>query len=78
MTDAMTVTVSRLIVRPVGGELEGDRATQVDLCDEGGGCFVSVTQHGDDGSMSVRIAPEEWPALRRAINRMMKIAEGEK
>jgi len=71
----MKVVVGMLIVLPPGGDLNDERATFVKLDEEGGGGFVAVEQFGSDGSMTIRIDPEEWPALRSAINRMMKVAK---
>lgn len=63
--------VTQVTIVPAGQTLNDERATRVDLCDEGAGAFVTVEQ--DNGM--VRIDPEEWPALRDAIETMMARAK---
>ncbi len=43
-------------------------STIVEIVDEGGGEFVVVKQTTGE----VRIDPGEWPAIRKAINRLIK------
>jgi hypothetical protein len=46
-------------------------ATEISIVDEGGGEFIEITQtHSDCGT--IRVDPKEWPAIRSAVNRMMK------
>ena len=65
--------VMRLIVAPVTDPIYGERSTDVMIEDEAGGEFVVVTQAGADGMGKIAIAPDEWPALRAAINRMVRL-----
>ena len=37
---------------------------------EGGGEFIKVTQ--PDGAAEIRIDADEWPAIRRAIDKLFK------
>lgn len=64
------VLSTQLTIVPTGQTLNDERATRVALEDDGAGIFVTVSQ--DDGA--VRIDPDEWPALRDAIERMMVTA----
>lgn len=64
--------ITSITVAPAGDGTYSDDATRIDLIDEGAGEFVSVEQ--DSGS--VRIDPEEWPAIREAIDRMIAEARG--
>jgi hypothetical protein len=61
------VITTQITIVPTGESINSAQATRVELSDEGAGAFVTVEQ--DNGA--VRIDPEEWPALRDAIERMM-------
>ena len=63
-----TTRVTRLHVLPEGEPLFSEKAFTVEIDDEAGGEFVVV--HDWEGK--IRLNPEEWPALRRAIGRMVK------
>ncbi len=54
---------------------DGLHGLEVKIDDEGAGFFVTVVDL--EGDTVLRINPEEWPALRAAINRMFKIIEKE-
>jgi len=71
----MKVVVGSLIVLPPGADVNDERATFVKLAEEGGGPFVEIEQHGRDETMTIRVDSEEWPALRSAINRMVRVAK---
>lgn len=68
MSDNYRVRVTQCTVVPEGEPIYAEQATQVTITDEAGGEFVVIEQ---DGS-AIRINPAEWPAIRRAINRMMR------
>lgn len=53
-------------------------ATTVEIIDEAAGEFVVVEQHGRTGIGKIMINPEEWPAIRRAIDRMIRECREEK
>lgn len=54
-----------------------EMTTTVEIDDEVGGEFVVVSQEGRDDIGKIAINPEEWPALRAAINRMVKACQPE-
>jgi hypothetical protein len=58
-------------VVPDGEPMFSEMATMVSIEDEAAGEFVEVSQIGRDLG-KIAINPEEWPALRAAINRMVK------
>lgn len=66
MTQSTRVT--RLHVLPEGEALFSEQAYTVEIDDEAGGEFVVVS----DCEGKIRLNPEEWPALRNAINHMVK------
>ncbi len=47
-------------------------ANTVEIVDESGGEFVEVSQHGAPEIGKIQISPEDWPALRAAINRLVR------
>lgn len=63
-----TTRVTRLHVLPEGEPLFSEQAFTVEIDDEAGGEFVVVS----DCDGKIRLSPEEWPALCRAINQMVK------
>jgi hypothetical protein len=47
--------------------------TEIEIVDECGGEFLKITQSPDDAEPGViKIDPYEWPALRAAIDKMVK------
>jgi len=66
MTQSTRVT--RLHVLPEGEPLFDERGFSVEIDDEAGGEFVVVS----DCDGKIRLNAEEWPALREAIDRMVK------
>lgn len=64
-------TIKWTIVRekkPLFDEL----ATDIEIVDEAAGEFVEVKQHTEE-SGKVQIDPEEWPAIREAIDCAVKL-----
>ena len=63
--------MTAVIVLPPDEPIYSERATTVRIEDEAGGEFIEIEQHGRDLG-KVQIAPEEWPALRDAIDKMVR------
>ncbi len=59
-------------VMAVAVHREGDYATTVRITSEGDGEYVEVLQEPSLTPGKVAITPEEWPALRDAIEMMLK------
>ena len=57
-----------VVVVPEGKPLYADTVTRIEIDDETGGEFVKVTQNRG----SVGIDPDEWPAVREAIDRAIR------
>lgn len=66
----MKTRITQLTVAPESAELYDDRSTIIEITDEGGGEFITVTQ--PDGAAEIRIDADEWPAVRAAINKLVK------
>lgn len=58
-------------VAPVGDSLYSEMVTTVMIVDESAGEFVEVIQSGRRDLGKIAINPEEWPALRAAIDTMI-------
>lgn len=73
MTEQLKTRVTQLVVVPEGEPLFSEMATTIEITDEaGGGEFVLVSQVGRVDVGKITINPEEWPALRAAINRLVR------
>ena len=64
--------VTRIVVSPPNEPTYSEMTTTVEIQDESGGEFVEVSQRGDPGIGTIQISPEDWPALRAAINRLVR------
>lgn len=61
--------VTRVHVLPKGDQLFSELATIVEIDDESGGEFVIVRQQdGHETHPCIRINPDEWAAIRDAID----------
>ena len=73
-----TTIITKLCVVPSGKPIHDEAATTIGLDDEGGGLFVVIRQEDNLDTNEVKIDPEEWPAIRAAVNRMVReCAKGE-
>ena len=68
--------VTRLLVVPEGEPSFSEMSTTVEIEDESAGEFVVVAQRARIDMGQIAINPEEWPALRAAINQMVEQCEG--
>lgn len=66
----MKTRITQLTVVPEGADLYDDRSTHIEIDDEGGGEFVKIVQ--PSGSAEIRIDVDEWPAIRAAVNKLIK------
>lgn len=77
MADPFITRVTQLVVLPASQPLFSEMATTVEIVDEAAGEYVEVQQVGRSHLGKIAINPEEWPALRSAINRLVKQCRGE-
>ena len=68
--------ITCLLVLPEGQPAFSEMGTTVEIEDEAAGEFVVVAQHARTDMGKIAINPEEWPALRAAINQMIEQCEG--
>lgn len=69
MTPKYETRTTRITVAPEGEPTFSEMATHIEIDDEAAGEFVSVTQPG--GAGGIKICPQEWPAIREAIDKMI-------
>lgn len=67
----MEIRTTQIHVVPPGEPLYSEMATTVSVTDESGGEFVEVEQSGRGDLGKIMIEPNEWPALRDAIDQMI-------
>lgn len=67
-----TARITQLTVLPEGESIFSEMATTITIADEGSGEFVVVDQHGRTDIGKITIDPREWPALRKAVDRMVR------
>jgi hypothetical protein len=56
---------------PEGEPIFSDHATHIEIEDEAAGEFVVVKQL-QEGYGKIGISPEDWPAIRKAIDKLVK------
>jgi hypothetical protein len=64
--------ITGLTIAPQKEPIFSECATNVRIVDEAAGEFVEVEQQSGTGLGKIQFTPEEWPHLRKAINRMVK------
>ena len=67
----ITTTIQSVVVHEKGFMFDVNKATDISIDDEGAGLFVTLKQ----GVNGISINPEEWPAIRQAVNRMMAVCK---
>ena len=70
MSNYITRT-TQVAVLPEDQPIFSEMATKVTIVDEGAGEFVEVGQSGHISLGKIAINPNEWPALREAIDMMI-------
>lgn len=68
---------TRFVVAPQGEPLYSEMTTTIEITDEAAGEFVEVKQHGAPELGKVQIAPEDWPMIRKAFDRLIKDCRGQ-
>jgi len=66
----METRVTQMTVVPEGEPIFSENAFIISIDDEAGGEFLSVMDNHRCEKITVN--PEDWPALRSAINKMMR------
>ena len=73
---AYTSRPTRFVVAPAGEPIFSSFATTIEIDDEAGGEFVRVRQLPEENLPQViNINVDEWPAIRSAINRAVRLCQ---
>jgi len=62
----------KIVVCPANKPLYDIECTYIEIIDEAGGEFIAISQERDDSYKDVRITPEEWNVIQKAVNDMIK------
>lgn len=69
----MIEKITSITICPDGGSMVSEYSTVIAIDDEGGGEFIRITQpYDDDQNKGICFTKEEWPKVKRAIEKMMK------
>ena len=68
----MEEIITQVVVVNEGEPIFHESATIVSIDDEAAGEFVIVSQEDEHAENKIRIDVDEWPHIRRAINKMIK------
>lgn len=69
----MIERITQITLAPEGEPIFSESAFVVQIEDDAGGEFLSIQCHDDQCvGGQIRLDPQEWPALRDAIDRMVK------
>lgn len=63
--------VTALAVSPMGEPLHSEMTTMIMIADEAAGEYVEVIQTGRRDLGKIAIDPDQWPAMRAAIDRLI-------
>ncbi len=67
----MTTRTTQVFVLPEGQPLYAESATKIEITDEAAGEFVTIDQSGTSDFGKIAINPEEWPAIREVVDKMI-------
>lgn len=62
----------KIAVLPKGDPVFSEKATFVEIVDEAAGEFIEISQCGRIEDGKIRLDNDEWPAVRSAIDEMVK------
>ena len=68
----MKPRITRITMVKEGEPLFSEYGYTIQIEDEAAGEYIKITDH-HEGEMSIN--PEEWPALRAAINKMVRLCK---
>ena len=71
MTTYRTIA-STLAVLPKGASIFDEGVTHIEIKDEGAGPYLEIRQEGEQASGTIAIGADSWPAIRKAVDRMLR------
>lgn len=70
----MKPRITRVTIVNEGEPLFSQYGYTIEIEDEAAGEYIQVTDHHDDCN-KITFNPEDWPAIRSAINKMVKLCQ---
>jgi hypothetical protein len=68
----MEEVITQIVVVNKGEAIYHESATTVSIDDEAAGEFVILSQENEHAVNKIKIDVDEWPHIRKAINKMIK------
>ena len=72
-TKAHECRATQYSIGRTGEPIYADGATRIDIDDEAGGEFIVLTQSSLHQEARITIDPDEWPLVRKAIDKLVKV-----
>ena len=69
----MKPRITRVTIVKEGDPLFSEYGYTIEIEDEAAGEFIQITDHHDNNKITLN--PEDWPAIRTAINKMVKLCK---
>jgi hypothetical protein len=69
------IRTTELTVMPEGEPIFSEMATIIRIEDEAAGEFVEIKQQS--GKQAIAVAPEEWPAIKQAVETLLAEIHGQ-
>ena len=69
----MKPRITRVTIIKEGEPLFSQYGYTIEIEDEAAGEFIQITDHQDRHQITLN--PEDWPAIRSAINKMVKLCQ---
>ena len=63
--------ITSVVIAPEGEPIFSERAYKVEIEDDAAGQFIKVSCELGNGGGTISFDCDDWPALRRVINRMV-------
>lgn len=64
--------IMEVAVIPAGADTGDERVTRIRVADDGAGEFIEIVQRINGAEYVVAVDLEEWPTVRRAVDRMVR------
>jgi hypothetical protein len=63
----------KLAVVPKGEAIFHNQVTEIEIVDEAAGEYLEISQCNDSHEGKIALCKDEWPAIRAAIDKMMRM-----
>jgi hypothetical protein len=70
--------ITQRIIMPEGTDIFDEGITRVEIDDEAAGEFIVIKQDYDDKENKIKIDFDEWPFVKKAVDKLIKEINHEK